>query len=103
MTDKEQRQRLIDSFVNAVYVYEDKIVFTFNYKGGAKTISLDDIQGSDLDAERPPQGIRWMCRQKACAFDVRHGLHRLFSNAFSNTFLKAVFRNKLTGLYFRFF
>ena len=54
VTDKEQRQRLIDSFVNAVYVYEDKIVFTFNYKGGAKTISLDDIQGSDLDAECPP-------------------------------------------------
>ena len=55
VTDKEQRQRLIDSFVNAVYVYEDKIVFTFNYKGGAKTISLDDIQGSDLDAECPPK------------------------------------------------
>lgn len=55
VTDREQRQRLIDSFVNAVYVYEDKIVFTFNYKGGAKTISLYDIQGSDLDAECPPK------------------------------------------------
>ena len=54
VTDKDQRQRLIDSFVNAVYVYEDKIVFTFNYKGGSATVTLGDIQGSDLDAECPP-------------------------------------------------
>lgn len=38
--DEEQRQRLIDSFVNAVYVFDDKIVLTFNYKNGTKTISL---------------------------------------------------------------
>lgn len=36
----EERQRLIDSFVNAVYVFDDKIVLTFNYKNGTKTISL---------------------------------------------------------------
>ena len=32
LTKREQRQRLIDSFVNAVYLYEDKIILTFNYK-----------------------------------------------------------------------
>ena len=33
-TKQEQRQRLIDSFVNAVYVYDDKIILTFNYQDG---------------------------------------------------------------------
>jgi len=32
ITQLEQRQRLIDTFVNAVYLYDDKIVLTFNYK-----------------------------------------------------------------------
>ena len=50
MTKREQRQRLIDSFVNAVYLYEDKIILTFNYKDGSKTITLADVEGSDLSS-----------------------------------------------------
>ncbi|MDD7521044.1 MAG: hypothetical protein PUK26_03055, partial [Lachnoclostridium sp.] len=42
--------RLIDSFVNAVYLYEDKIILTFNYKDGSKTITLADVEGSDLSS-----------------------------------------------------
>lgn len=53
-TKQKQRQRLIDSFVNAVYVYDDKIILTFNYQDGTETITLDDINGSDLEAECPP-------------------------------------------------
>ena len=48
VTKQEQRQRLIDSFVNSVYLYDDKLIITFNYKDGAKTVSLADIEGSDL-------------------------------------------------------
>ena len=54
-TKQEQRQRLIDSFVNAVYVYDDKIILTFNYQDGTETITLDDINGSDLGAGAPPK------------------------------------------------
>ena len=55
VNDEVQRQRLIDCFVNAVFVYDDKIVLTFNYKDGAKTISLDDANGSDMVDNGPPQ------------------------------------------------
>lgn len=48
VTKREQRQRLIDSFVNAVYLYADKIILTFNYKDGSKTITLAEVEGSDL-------------------------------------------------------
>jgi len=51
----EHRQRLIDSFINAVYVYDDKIVLTFNYRDGEETVSLDDINSSDLDNRAPPK------------------------------------------------
>lgn len=40
---------LIDTFVNAIYLYDDKMVLTFNYKAGTKDITFDDIKGSDLD------------------------------------------------------
>ena len=43
VTKPEQRQRLIDSFVNAIYLFDDKLVITFNYKEGSKTIALGDI------------------------------------------------------------
>ena len=45
---------MIDSFVNAVYVYDDKIILTFNYQDVTETITLDNINGSDLEAVSPP-------------------------------------------------
>ena len=54
VNDEAQRQRLIDCFVNAVFVYDDKIVLTFNYKDGTKTISLDDVNSSDMIDFGPP-------------------------------------------------
>ena len=48
VTKREQRQRLIDSFVNAVYLYEDEIILTFNCKDGFKTITLEEVEGSGL-------------------------------------------------------
>lgn len=55
VTKREQRQRLIDSFVNAVYLYEDKIILTFNYKDGSKTITLAYVEGSDLSSFGAPK------------------------------------------------
>ena len=57
---KEKHRRiLIDSFVNAVYVYDDKITLTFNYREGTETISLAQVESSDLCCDAPPekQGI----------------------------------------------
>ena len=43
--DPEHRQRLVDSFINAIYLFDDHFVITFNYKEGSKTVSLGDIMG----------------------------------------------------------
>jgi len=53
--DSKYRQNMIDLFVNSVYVYDDKLILTCNYKDGAKTVSLDDIKGSDLAGLSPPK------------------------------------------------
>ena len=50
-TKLEHRKRMIDSFVNAIYLYDDKIVFTFNYKDGSKTITMEEIENSVLSSD----------------------------------------------------
>jgi len=42
--DDTQKQRLIDAFVNSIYVYDDKILITYNYKDGEKCVDYDEIQ-----------------------------------------------------------
>ena len=47
VSDPAYRQRLIDVFVHAVYVYDDKVVIVYNYSGGGNDrskITLSDIQ-----------------------------------------------------------
>ena len=53
---------LIDVFINAIFLYDDKMLITFNYKEGTKTITFDDVKnevseetsGSDLDCRGAP-------------------------------------------------
>lgn len=62
--NREFQKRLIDTFVNAVYVFDDKLVLTYNYQHGTQTISLDEIESalsSDFDGATPP-------KPKYCSF-----------------------------------
>ena len=56
--DKDYQKEIIDTFLNSVYVYDDRLVFTYNYKDGTETLTLKDIEaafGSDLTQVAPPQ------------------------------------------------
>lgn len=57
VNDLASRQRLIDTFVNCIYLFDDKIIFAFNYKDGTKEASIQDLEaefGSDLESSTPP-------------------------------------------------
>jgi len=58
---KDQRQALVDTFINAIYLYDDKVLITFNYKEGTQTITFENVaeatskrNGSDLDCIPAP-------------------------------------------------
>ncbi|MBQ7300373.1 MAG: recombinase family protein [Clostridia bacterium] len=62
MKQLDHRRRLIDSFVNAIYLFDDKLVITFNYKEGTKTITFAEIEqifGSDLSSLSAPKNRRY--------------------------------------------
>jgi Site-specific recombinases, DNA invertase Pin homologs len=52
--EHEQKQRLIDTFVSAIYVFDDRLVCTFNFREGAKTVTIKELGGSTLLDEAPP-------------------------------------------------
>ena len=54
---KEHKQRLIDCFVNAVYLYDDKLVITFNYKEASKTVTLKEVNGSIIECSGAPYRV----------------------------------------------
>ena len=60
MKQLDHRRRLIDSFVNAIYLFDDYLVITFNYKVGTKTITFAEIEeafGSDLSSLTAPYRV----------------------------------------------
>ena len=61
---KEHKQRLIDIFVNAVYLYDDKLVITFNYKEASKTVTLKEVNGSIIECSGAP--VESLDTQFAC-------------------------------------
>ena len=60
--DLDYQRQIIDTFINRIYVYDDKLVLTYNYKDGTESITLEDIQkafGSDLSSIAPrPESLR---------------------------------------------
>ena len=56
--DPQYQKQIIDTFINSIYVFDAKLVFTYNFKDGTETITLAEIQaafGSDLTQVAPPK------------------------------------------------
>ena len=47
----DHRRRLVNSFVNSIYLYDDKIIIDCNYKEGTETITLEEIENSALGSD----------------------------------------------------
>ena len=68
MSLKDQRQALVDTFINSIYLYDDKVLITFNYKEGTQTITFEEAaqaaskeNGSDLDCFTAPRKTSTLC------------------------------------------
>ena len=60
--DEEFRKRIIDVFINAVYLYDDRVIVFYNIRGGKQVSYIDLIESdaaaeynvSDLNGSAPP-------------------------------------------------
>lgn len=48
LTTQEGKQRLIDGFVNRIYLFDDYAIITCNYKEGEEKITFEDVENSEL-------------------------------------------------------
>ena len=56
-TDIDCQKRLIKIFLNSVFVYDDKVVLTFNYSEDGKILTLHEIDGGSGHSIRIPSGL----------------------------------------------
>ena len=56
-SDIDCQKRLIKTFLNSVFVYDDKVVLTFNYSGDDRTITLHEIDGGLGHSIRIPSAV----------------------------------------------
>lgn len=54
LSSQEGRQQLIDGFVNSIFLYDDRFLITFNYKGQNKTVTLEQVNSSSLTSKGSP-------------------------------------------------
>ena len=54
ISTQEGKQRLIDGFVNSIYLYDDHFVITYNYKGQSKTVTFEELNSSPLTSKGSP-------------------------------------------------
>ena len=93
MTQPEQRQALVDTFINAIYLYDDKVLITFNYKEGTETVAFGEAvkaeKSSDMSARGAPDierqivrfGVLFVMQSRkfgACTVNARFLHGRLF-------------------------
>ncbi|MGN0814523.1 MAG: hypothetical protein ACI4MH_04740, partial [Candidatus Coproplasma sp.] len=58
ITTQDGKRRLIDGFVNSIYLFDDKVTLTFNFKDGTQTVYLSEIEAaknSDIKCLGAPQ------------------------------------------------
>ena len=63
VSQQKQRKALIEIFVNAIFLYDDRMLITFNYKDGSQTVRFEDTlaadelagNSSDLSSSARPQ------------------------------------------------
>lgn len=47
----ENKRKLIDTFVNAIYLYDNKFILILNYKDSTQTVTFSDIENSAFSAD----------------------------------------------------
>ena len=74
---------LIDTFVNAVFLYDDKMVLTYNFHENTETITFGELQevlpngfrGSDMNLATEPE--TWNPNRKGSDFFVAFFYHTI--------------------------
>ena len=66
----EHQRQIIDTFVNSVYVFDDRVVLNFNFADDAKTVTREEVLGSSAVDNAPPQKSSDFCLRIFCLWQA---------------------------------
>ena len=87
----KQRKALIEIFVNAIFLYDDRMLITFNYKDGTQIVRFEDaltadgVEGKSSDLSSSAGAAKYIrsCKRFLSLFyEVRFHLLYLLSTLF---------------------
>lgn len=89
-TDLECQKQLIKTFVNSVFVYDDKVVLTFNYSGDNRTITLHEIDAGLQQGVCIPRALAYHDKNrqvstKTCRFFIISTKYMLYFKALNSS------------------
>ena len=92
----EHQRQIIDTFVNSVYVFDDRVVLNFNFTDDAKMVTREEVLGSSAVENAPPQKssdfrLRIFCLWWAVQDENRAALRSRVSNQPSGLLLSPRF------------
>ena len=61
ITTQEGKRKIIDTFINAIYLYDDHLKIIYNANGKEETISLAELESSTLFSRGAPKRRRKHC------------------------------------------
>ena len=80
------QEKVIDCFVNSIYLFDDRIVVNFNYQEGGRPVSLEEVLGSFLDGNGAPKranNVRcWLFSFVVTVYNREDGLLPIMSALF---------------------
>ena len=90
MTQPEQRQALVDTFINAIYLYDDKVLITFNYKEGTETVAFGEAVKAEKSSDMSARGAPNNENPNLFSIGEGFGFFVFFGNDNSGSFQTAV-------------
>ena len=60
VNDIDYRRQLIDCFVNRIFMFDDRLVLTFNASSTAKEITFNLLESSDMGTRCPPRKVLYL-------------------------------------------
>lgn len=59
LSTSDAQRKLVNTFVNAIYVYDDKLIITFNYSGDDRKVTIDDIEALETFGKKFDCHSQW--------------------------------------------
>ncbi len=81
ISTQDGKRKIIDTFINAIYLYDDSMKIVYNANGKEEVISLEELESSTLfSGGAPPRQGKTNCFYLVFCFFYSFHVHKIYKN-----------------------